>query len=51
MGLEIQLGKFSDSGAQVGDYVEVKYTQNSGGQYVLTRNVSVDSNSDDNSDD
>lgn len=50
MGLEIQLGNFSVSGAQVGDYVEVKYMKDAG-QYVLTRNVSVDSNNDDNSDD
>ncbi|WP_273207750.1 DUF5666 domain-containing protein [Marinobacter subterrani] len=50
MNLEILLGSYNVSGAQVGDEVEVNYHRTSGGQYELTDNVSVDDSGDDNSD-
>ncbi|PHQ27221.1 hypothetical protein CLH62_06520 [Marinobacter guineae] len=51
MNLEILLGGYSVSGAQVGNEVEVQYRRTSGGQYELTDNVDADDSSDDDSDD
>jgi hypothetical protein len=42
MNLEILLNDYSVAGAQVGNDIDVKYRQTSGGQYELTKDVELD---------